>query len=535
MTPNFKYFRLAYLLLFILVAAACRKTDPVSWDVDVVAPVARTSLTIHDLVPDSLLEIQSDSAVHLVFDNSVFTLSLDTLVDIPDTSVSQSFQLPFGSFAFAGGETIYQTTTVNTYDIGSAQLTDLIIRAGEVQFSLSSTVPQPHQVFYTITNSAEYINGNLGQPFSVVVDMPAGSQGSPAVVNSSFSLANYYIDLSGPNGNSFNEIETHVQIINHPNSDTAHLSQGDMADVTSQFAGVLPEYAQGYFGSQSFDMDPEFTDIDVFNIFQSGTIDIDQVKVGLDIVNGIGIDAGMTIQLLDGTNTLTAASVSLTHSSIGQAINIDRAQDNWGVVTPSVYTIEMNELNSNIDQLVETLPNQLGYDLDLVVNPLGNVSGGKDFFYYDHPFEAVLQAEMPLCLIATDLVLADTVSYNLYKDSVTGQLNYGTFYVFAENSFPLTADLQIFILDNGVITDSLVTDQVITGAPQGGAPVSSTVRLDVDASQVESLYGENIQLIIQTTFNTTDSNPLGQHLKIYDYHQLDLKLTGDFGYRIELE
>ena len=34
----------------------------------------------------------------------------------------------------------------------------------------------------------------------------------------------------------------------------------------------------------------------------------------------------------------------------------------------------MNTSNSNIDQLIELFPNQLLYDINLNVNPLGNIS-----------------------------------------------------------------------------------------------------------------------------------------------------------------
>ena len=533
-----KYRPILLIACVILISTlGCRKTlEKPYWDVDVVAPVVTASMTINDLVPDSLLSVNPDSSLTLVFDNSVYRFSVADLVDIPDTSLVESLTIPFGSNTYNANDTIYTFVDEAEFNIRSAEITDLKIHSGVLEFTLSSTISQPHQLIYTIDNSGYH--GIGGAPFSIIVDMPAGSQGSPAVKTESHNLDQYYFDLRGLSG-TYNQLVTTTTIRNGPNSNPVLIQAGDAASVSSTFRDMIPQYIRGYFGSEVASIDPGTTDLSFFDRIIAGAVDIDDVDVIFEIENSIGVDARATINSLTSVNSRTGNTVPLNHTIIGETIILDRALDNDGQITSTLYSDQFDPGNSNIDLFLENLPDQIGYDLGLTINPLGNVSNGNDFMYYESELDVRMNATMPLCVLANDLTLTDTVSFDLYDDSIPGRINSATLNIFAENGFPLSTGLQLYLLDDaGVKVDSFITSGVIPAGSVDAsqvvvAPSISQLVVEVPADRVDQIYGGGTRLEIRAKFNTpTQSAP---HYKLYDHYRLDLKVTTDFNYTIQPE
>ncbi len=233
---------------------------------------------------------------------------------------------------------------------------------------------------------------------------------------------------------------------------------------------------------------------------------------------------------LKSVNTYNHTSVSLSSSIIGSTIHINRAQETYNPVDPVIPSVATFNLdNSNFKQLIENLPDSLEYSLDLQTDPLGNVSGGNDFMYYGYGFDANLDLEIPLSLIAHNLTLTDTVAFNLSKPSGY-EINYGTLTLIADNGFPFTAAAQIFLLDaNGHKTDSLIS----FSSPIASAPLDANykviskkrtqIQIPVTTLKLQHLYSSK-KMVIVARFNTADQP---HYIKIYSDYRLDMKLTGD--------
>ncbi|HRE97943.1 MAG TPA: hypothetical protein PK637_14330, partial [Flavobacteriales bacterium] len=65
-----------------------------SWDIGVVGPVIHSSLGLGNMIADSLLQVNPDSSVVLSFSGTVYELDADTLLKLPDTTITNSFSLP---------------------------------------------------------------------------------------------------------------------------------------------------------------------------------------------------------------------------------------------------------------------------------------------------------------------------------------------------------------------------------------------------------------------------------------------------------
>lgn len=83
-------------LSLLLTAAGCRlnPTEGLSWDTDLLAPIAYTRVNVFDAIQDTtLLTTDSDQLLHLVFRDTVGSARLVDFVEIPDTTLDVAIKL----------------------------------------------------------------------------------------------------------------------------------------------------------------------------------------------------------------------------------------------------------------------------------------------------------------------------------------------------------------------------------------------------------------------------------------------------------
>ena len=201
------------------------------------------------------------------------------------------------------------------------------------------------------------------------------------------------------------------------------------------------------------------------------------------------------------------------------------------------YNIDINTGNSNIDQLIEIFPNQMIYNIDLIINPLGNISGYNDFVYKKHVLETNLKVEFPLSLIASNLTLQDTVDFSLPDEAETGRIIDGTLFLFANNGFPFDAVIELKLYDeNGGYIQSIQVNDYIKAAPVNAnlrvsAKRESTLSIPMNTNDVDNLYRAK-KVVLNIAFTT---QPQAQFLKIYEEYAIDIQLVGDFKYNLSLK
>ncbi len=85
-----------WLGLGLLVLVSCQRfpEDQPSWDMQLLAPLLKTRLTIQDLLADSLLQINDDQSLSLVYRRNVYQAKLsDLALQVPDTLLRSVFSL----------------------------------------------------------------------------------------------------------------------------------------------------------------------------------------------------------------------------------------------------------------------------------------------------------------------------------------------------------------------------------------------------------------------------------------------------------
>jgi hypothetical protein len=188
--------------------------------------------------------------------------------------------------------------------------------------------------------------------------------------------------------------------------------------------------------------------------------------------------------------------------------------------------------------MIENLPDKFGYSMQMITNPLGNISGSNDFIYVDKLLKASLKMEIPLSLVANNLTLQDTLDFNISTTDGSQNVHSGTITLFANNGFPFDASLQVYTLnENNAVTDSLFGYANTIDE----APINSSLRvigkkltkivIPIDENRMNLLYATK-RIVLKAKFNTS-AQP--QYIKIYSDYGLDVKLVGDFNYTVQLQ
>jgi hypothetical protein len=111
---------LSALTLFIF--SCKRDEEKTGWETNIVTPLLKSSLTIDDIISDTLLHSDCDDCLlKVVYENHLYKMSLDSLFDIPDTGVTKNYNLDSIS--------LYTTTVSYPVSLGQICLNSGIIGA----------------------------------------------------------------------------------------------------------------------------------------------------------------------------------------------------------------------------------------------------------------------------------------------------------------------------------------------------------------------------------------------------------------------
>jgi hypothetical protein len=518
---------------FITALFSCKKENGPWWEADFSGPIAHSELNIFNLLPDSILVSDPDSALRIAYTQTIFDYKVDSLVSIPDTTLSSFYITPFGPVAFTASQQLFSTAPAETYfDISDASLTKIILKKGMIKLEAGNSISEPVVFKYDILKS-----DLAGIPFSINEEVPAGSSSAPGTITRYIPADGLSIDLTGINSDKFNTIITKSAVIISPTANSGSISAGQGLTVKITFMDIVPLYAKGYMGKQFF-TNADTLDFEFLKGMKADYFALQSADINMSISNGFGADISASNIKLTSVNSTNSNSVVLAGSGVFSSYNLNRAFYTGAIpnpVNPNIKNFPLNASNSNIKNFIENLPDKIIYSADIEVNPYGNISGNNDFLYYGYGFKTDLEIDIPLAFAAVNLRLQDTVDFKLGTVAQADNINDGLLTLKVENGYPFDAAIQGFICDDNFnVVDSLFT------SPNTAVAAFTDANYKVTSAQASLLYIpltkekiEKIQSakkIIFTVRMNTVSSP--QIVKIYDYYKINLLLTGDVNYSV---
>lgn len=419
------------------------------------------------------------------------------------------------------------------YDFGEDEIaiTRFQVESGRLRIRAFSTIQDTIEFTYMLPTAIKN-----GQPVMVMERLIPDTVADTAGANIIFDLEGYYIDLT-INGDSVNLFP---YILNGDLLYSGVKQTMDLSDSIDVFYGleqIKPSYIEGYLGKQNF----SFTDsikLDFFKGILGGTLDLSNPKVDLTIMNSIGVDGVLSINMLRAYNSRTNQVMDLAGSIANSPLEIlgPRLPNVGATVTSK---IQLNAANSNIADIISMLPDQLDFDMLVEVNKNGNPALRDNFATKDSRISAFLDMEVPLEGIADALILQDTVAVSISEATLPTGIDNGTLKLIVSNYFPFDAGVQIYFRNAGGMTfdslfqsgPALVPAGMIDQDGYVQTPGQGTLSTLFDQSRLDDLRDRAKDAIIRFSMST---KPNGTPVKIYTTYGIDFHLVGDFRFSVDL-
>ena len=79
-------------IICLVVAFSCKPKKP-KWESGYLVPLLSTSLSINELVNDTVLRVEDDESITLIYQQNLSTIDLDNLVAIPNSGFEKNYKL----------------------------------------------------------------------------------------------------------------------------------------------------------------------------------------------------------------------------------------------------------------------------------------------------------------------------------------------------------------------------------------------------------------------------------------------------------
>jgi hypothetical protein len=503
----------------------CKREAPTRWDVSVKAPLVEGRLTWADLVADTLLETEG-GVLHLIYESDLIDFELDSLTRLEDTVITTSFTPGFsgGPINIPPGTTVFSSDDDLSFGISSAQINEVHIAAGRMNYRLKSYVGGPLNVSYALPGVALPEGGT----FALQTTTGPAEGDSPFIFEGARDLAGVEIDLQGAAGGAFNKLATLLNVsVAAEAADAVPVFGNDSLRIELSFEDVVISYGRGYFGQFS---DESVDTLDVSPFVESlGYLNFDELSFSLSIVNSVGVDAQLELNSIRAERGFE--SVELTHSLVGSTTNLTRAIDQGnGEIAANTYNWEVDEGNSNITSLFGLLPERLVIDRAFELNPLGDISGGNDFIYTDQPVEASFMIDVPLAFSSDGVYLRDTLTLDPVETELEGE---AALQFSISNGFPL----QIDQIDIRLLTETgaypLLTNLAMPASNWNGESYQTIIQEHtqvLSADHIAALRDGGI-IEIEVQFETVATENIAMNGQEF----IDVEIIGDGLVQIEVE
>ena len=497
-------------ITFLIVTTRCTKWEEISWDVGISGPLLKTSIDIHDIIPDSFLAGDCYNRAYIDFRQKVYELTQDTLFNMDQSLTSLAYNLPV-NLTIQPGQQIIKTSEETVFSFHDAEIRKIKVDKGEVRIRITNPVKEPVVFDYTIPGATRN-----GIPFSAKVTVPAGTVSQKGVKEWDVNIDGYDLDLTGLSGFEANTIFVTIDAVIDPSANAVLVTPADTLTIDATFKSLMIAEAYGYFGNHRITSGTQSVQLKIFDFFTGGSLEIDSVSASLVVSNGAGIDVRIVMNSIGVINSGINQAISLADPFIGVPVNLGRATMNsvTGEVTAQEHRFVFNP--TTIRSMIELMPDKLEYDIEFEINPLGNVSFGNDFLKSSSPLNTWLEMSAPIAFSAKGLTFSRIVDFSFKTEEVKN----GSLFLITENSFPFDARVSLRMIDDaGLIIDSLLpAGTVIAGNllhPDLILPVRSVIEVPCDHRRINNLLRTRkmeIEVIL-------DTKPDGTIVRLKsDYH-----------------
>jgi len=497
----------------LLLSTTCSKWDIPDWDIGVAAPLIKTTLHLSHIIPSDYLTSDNDQQGTVEYRHQVYTLDPDELFDMEQSITDLAYNIPF-TLTLNPGQHFISTLEETDFGFQNTEIRSITIGSGLIHLVLTNPITEKVVCEYAIPGSSKN-----GKPLTITATIPAAVAGIPGIKEMDVDLSGYNLDMTGTSGMAANRITVKIDTRIHEDAQPVQVTPFDTLKIRASITGFSLQEAHGYFGQHEFLSGLQETRMDLFDLFETGTLEPDTITAQITMHNGAGMDLQLMIKEITARNSKSHSSVTLNDPFIDVPINVGRATRNaiTGTIVPTVQTIRFDP--SITKQMFSIFPDYLDWELDMTVNPMGNITMGNDFLHEDHPVAAWFELLIPLRFSSQGLTLKQDVDF--YYG--TSQVIDGIVYLIADNRFPFDATITMMLFDEqGTLLDSLKPAGIIRSGdhalPAAPVPTRTVITIPCDQERI-ALLTRTQKIGLEVVL---DTQPVGESvsLRVDDYLQI---------------
>ena len=438
------FFRRALPAIALLCSLwACNFSDfedveLVDHEADYAFPLFQTSINLKDLMDQVLNDTLSGDSIIVNPDGTMTLIYTGDLVSKPATDLFNFFMdapILVQDTVFEADFNAPNSLRVDQIDFTGGTLQTVVTNNLNDTVDFTVTIPQltkngvPYQVKYRLNKKETYI--------SPLEDM--GGYELRAQNNKLRVVYEAYL----PNG-------TRVRL--------PDIIQGSLPAVLIPTKGLVFSYMEGYWGYETYPLTEDTIEIDINQTDLEGNVTVTDPKVTFTVANSWGFPTRLLVEKLVFVDK-NGVEIALQSTVLDNgALDLDYPSLIDGEVGQTKYTdVFFDKNNSNIDDIFNSQPVQLIYDIDGIAN-VDQDPSITGFITDSSLVTLLVGVELLLEGSALNFGADQTVDLDFgdFETLDTAKIAGVEFKLVTENETPISADLQVFFLDdNEQVLDSL--------------------------------------------------------------------------------
>lgn len=487
-------------------------------------PLLNTNLTVSDIITideeDGLLTENEDHTYSVLYRSQVASEPASAILpEIPDQNSSQDFSLEINSPSFRMKSPTQKLKGSIAMDMAGLTVFTLESKQGIMNLALTSEYRHDLEVKLTFPDIKERSTGN---PLVWNETISAWSTGTVSHQN---ELADYVLALT--DGEISYELEVTVEGSGQPISDTQKITL-DIAMEDIEFG-----YLSGNFAGLEVPVPADTLQIPLLAGAVDGTIGLNPT-LRFQFINSFGakVTSDLTQSFVvqeDGKNVQLTDKPERAFFGGGYALPFKQQRDD----SVAIQSHLVDESTSNIRTAFVALPRSFRFGPKFTLN-----SAPEDTSFITDQSQIAVHTDIELPLEGTfDLILEDSIPVDFTNLEDVEELRV---LIKTENSFPLTANMQIFFLDEDgqlILNDAQQPvslfgegDQLLVAAELIDSSTGKTRPATVDLPIVATLDQDKFErvrsathLLVRTALNSvSDAN---NQIKLYSFYSVRFSLA----------
>ena len=501
------------------------KLNDLVWKPSLAIPLGELSYSVQDLF-DELSEAgvdigqNSDNIVMLTYEAQLQSQTATGFLTLSNQSFGQSVDAGLNINA-QGFSSLHDYNEVFVFDLAATQNEEydsVNFSGGNLDILMSSELDA--EVAYTLTLNSLIIN-ETHQPLVVSGIL------NPSNPSASFTdaLNKYLGDFSkDANANAVRnkivvKLDYQVRV-----SPTSVIQPTDGVSFTMNLSNPEFDLVYGYVGERKLDVNFELLNLDFFDSFREGTISFAEPRFSFVFDNSFGFPLGVSFNQIAAI-TQQGQIIPITGSAANTEGIVNGPQ--IGAIGTSVNTtLELNSTNSNLPELISSMPKKVIIEVNTEANP-ASAPAQYNFVSVNSELSVGVLLELPMTVNINGLVSRQNVDFDIADD--LEQAKQLTLRLIAENNLPLGGEIELVFKDannNAVFTVS--ERALFDGAPVGsdGRTTQATSKIvDIHFVDADIRLLEKATSIDVITRLTTTGASTNEIVKFFSDYTLKIKLA----------